>query len=72
MSGKEGDKPMWIPVTERLPECGVRVLIYSKELGVRFSNRLYHHENGRPFVVEYEGYVKVTHWMPIPEPPEDN
>ena len=50
----------WIPCSERLPEAGADVLAYSRYKGV---------------VVDYYdgvlwGYDDVTHWMPLPEPPE--
>lgn len=52
--------PHWIPVTERLPEVGV-VLAFNSEGFFR--------------VYEAEGLSRyppgnVTHWMPLPEPPE--
>ena len=60
----------WIPVTERLPEYGSHILtfggkdlvgcktyygVFEKIVGVRF---------GKITIDE------VTHWMPLPEPPE--
>lgn len=56
----------WISVKDRLPEHSNTVLCVTK--------------NGRPFVCKYDhawkhwavsGSVKVTHWMPLPEPPKD-
>jgi Protein of unknown function (DUF551) len=64
--------PEWISVKDRLPEEGTLVLI---------------HRTGEPLSVDYtvdipsEGPIwacllqdemyKVTHWMPLPEPPND-
>lgn len=62
----------WISVKDRLPENGKIVLAYSKEKGVTFTHRLWFHQTDRPFVIEYEGMVKVTHWMPLPEPPKED
>ena len=67
-------KPRWIPVTERLPKeeaCGCRVLcvLRKKSRGwVWVDDRLFmdgdfwhpKHQKG-----------KVTHWMPLPEPPKE-
>lgn len=56
----------WISVKDRLPRNSNTVLCVTK--------------NGRPFVSKYNyawsrwavsGSVKVTHWMPLPEPPEE-
>ena len=52
----------WIPVEERLPADDVQVLACTKH-GKAFSAHL---ENGRWRV---SNSVKITHWMPLPEPP---
>ena len=54
--------PRWIPVTERLPERNTWVLAYCKY---------------KDHVVDYVdinglwSYGNVTHWMPLPQPPEE-
>lgn len=55
----------WIPVSERLPEYGQEVIIYT-------GNTL------KPIVIaytfwkaDYDTWLHVTHWMPMPEGPED-
>ena len=59
------EQPRWISVEDRLPDNEDTVLCVTK--------------NKRPFVCRYDHYwkhwrvsgsVKVTHWMPLPEPPE--
>ena len=70
----------WIPVEERLPENGVPVLInYIASDGGKY------HPDGTAVWTDYgcfwwegsledcdtEVAVPITHWMPLPEPPEE-
>lgn len=54
----------WIPVSERLPERGQEVIIYTGNiqkptvLAYQFWNP------------KYDTWAHVTHWMPLPTPPE--
>ena len=58
----------WIPVAERLPEDGARVLTACDD-GL---TRLGISKGGFPSVVNREHrFSDVTHWMPLPEPPKD-
>ena len=60
----------WISVKDRLPEKNGRYLVY--ENGEVYSAE---YEKNRPdseWTDDYEGYfMKVSHWMPLPEPPEE-
>ena len=63
----EAKVPMWIPVTEKIPpdQEGVLVLTRSKN-GVRNVDKGY-------WAIDHfihRGRAEVTHWMPLPEPPE--
>ena len=67
-----GDK--WIPVTERLPKDSERVLAYHDDGLIRFGickggfadvvSTIYLQNHCRTC------FSKVTHWMPLPEPPK--
>ena len=66
------EKSRWIPVTERLPAAGMRVLAASE--GV-FSGEAYLSCEGvwmRSYGVVWVSVVDmpVTHWMPLPDKPE--
>lgn len=75
-----GQVPHWIPVEERLPENGVPVLI-----NYIASNDGKYHPDGTAVWTDYgcfwwegsledcdtEVAVPITHWMPLPEPPEE-
>ena len=58
---REQEQRRWIPVTERLPEIGIVVLVYSEDDGICAD-----YYGGDSF-----GYYDVTHWMPLPEPPKE-
>lgn len=64
----------WISVKDRLPEEGVLVLRYGndvKKFDVDYIITFDHpHE---PYIwarLLVDEYLKVTHWMPLPEPPK--
>ena len=70
----------WIPVTERLPERGKKVLCYHKFSGEEWTDWedtiAENTFNGfcvggeRKAVWDWQGDF-VTHWMPLPEPPKE-
>jgi outer membrane phospholipase A len=68
----------WISVEERLPETEGDYLVWNKEqqkIEIRFFYRLPPHYpvESHPEIREYFGnftdYKRITHWMPLPEPP---
>ena len=67
--------PVWIPVTERLPEDHIPVLICNDDGKImtaeRYENEwwLYYCPYDTAMWYEEENGA-VTHWMPLPEPPK--
>jgi hypothetical protein len=63
----------WISVEDALPEKKQKVLVFYKAIGEK--NNIHNDviatnwrkENGD--FIPFEGY-RITHWMPLPEPPE--
>ena len=60
----------WISIKDRLPERGTRCLIYAAQGKAHYTsianfNGYYFGLSGR------RAYWKVTHWMPLPEPPKE-
>lgn len=58
----------WIPVTEQLPEKGVRVLVWLSVKNYDQTNMDTDRLLGDRFVRCGD---KVTHWMPLPDAPKD-
>ena len=68
-----GALPKWIPVTERLPDAGERVLCYCRAniyevMKMRTDGAWVHNDK-----VYDSAYMSgfVTHWMPLPTPPKE-
>lgn len=69
----------WISVKDRLPEDEQRVIAYCqkvKKYFVGFAERSHYsdkvhwwHEGAKGGL--YSATSKVTHWMPLPEPPKE-
>ena len=62
------EQPRWISVEERLPKRFSRVLVWGEEEGA-VGEAEYDGENFK--WVEDENLAFATHWMPLPEPPEE-
>lgn len=75
-AGKEESKLRWIPVTDRLPETGVDVLVMFPQ-NMAVASR----DMGEWVVNSGDGWCtdvnlsddekEPTHWMPLPEPPKE-
>ena len=61
----------WTPVTERLPEGGRCVLVYSQDGGVAEGKYNARFKEWVQFRWSVTGLKNVTHWMPLPEPPKE-
>ena len=70
----------WISVKDRLPEDGQNCILYYPENNPEFVSGEYDNEFNRWYYA-YEEYSYrpafnelqdgITHWMPMPDPPED-
>ena len=63
-------EPEWIPVTERLPEEGLTVLIFTESGDIEFGQR---DENKWEWLAEsisdyWTRAEEVIAWQPLPEP----
>ena len=56
----------WIPVSERLPEES-RLVIVEGGVASYLEGVWFTHTRCEASIIQWE----VTHWMPLPEPPED-
>ena len=56
----------WIPVTERLPKVGGSYLVFSSKSKTVFTARYW---KGDRWANRANGQF-ITHWMPLPQPPE--
>lgn len=62
----------WIPVTERLPEYGERILTYDRYGHIR--DRVLRKTGGTDLFTP-DGLVSkkhITHWKPLPEEPKED
>ena len=65
----------WISVKDRLPLNEKPVLVYMPKLGMSIQVAFYTRYYGEDDAEWYEGWVAkgaVTHWMKLPDPPEEN
>lgn len=76
LNKKESPGPGWISVKDRLPNPGEFVLIYTAHDPdcsefTQFEVAS-HNKYGWVAQGDYNPIPEVTHWMPLPEPPEEN
>lgn len=65
--------PRWIPVEERLPENNFDVAIIIKHEGCTYLRVGWYRASGQFWLQAGLGLIEgtVTHWMPLPESPEE-
>ena len=69
---REQEQRRWIPVTERLPEESGMYIVTANDGHVqRVSFVLWQKKNRVWNLVGARSYWRVTHWMPLPEPPKE-
>ncbi len=67
-----GPIPHWIKCSERLPQEGKRVLVFSDYVQCKIYEKEYGFYDGTTHCYCPEGRLdKVTHWMPLPGPPNE-
>jgi hypothetical protein len=66
------EKTRWIPIEERLPEKGSVVLTYDAKNDICISDPVTYSRDFRGIFQGIFGIDDgVTHWMPLPNPPEE-
>lgn len=63
--------PRWIPVEERLPEDGKNVLIFVRTMSMWWHMEVDWHTGNSWHNNAETDWNKITHWMPLPEPPKE-
>lgn len=66
MDEKELKMNEWIKVSDKLPEENKDVLVYDSEVGICIAWL-----DDEDWYALGLNYVDVTHWMPLPEIPEE-
>lgn len=67
----EAQAPRWISVKERLPEKKQRVMVYTVQGAYRIGVFSFVGDKGAVWFKCDKSCITVTHWMPLPEPPEE-
>ena len=79
LTAKGYTKQEWISVEDRMPETEGDYLVWNKEqkrIEKRFFYRLppnypvESHPEIREYFGNYADYKRITHWMPLPTPPQ--
>jgi hypothetical protein len=69
---KQLEAERWIPMSERLPIPGERVIAYWDTMtGEAYMNKGKRWIRDHTDIVQWFGDSPVTHWRPLPEPPKE-
>lgn len=60
----------WISVDDRLPERDTDVLVFGEHMNTQVGFLFSSNELWFLTLMDMDEIVDVTHWMPLPEPPE--
>lgn len=76
LTGELASKPRWIPVSERLPDEHVFVLIRQDDNRIMVAEKVDGDWWYRYFAYDVDRWNeneqgKITHWMPLPKGPEE-
>ena len=61
----------WIPVTERLPTNGQRVIAFFPDEIESVGEATFRNNEENRWLTEHGSWFEATHWMPLPAPPTD-
>ena len=66
------ERTRWIPVSDRLPDDRTSILVYHNISGLTDEAWFYKHIRHplHEYDIDDQYWSDVTHWMPLPEPPE--
>ena len=64
----------WIKCSERMPESGIRVLLYFPQYAGHIEDGFIDDVGDGPYHYLFDGDCfgeNPTHWQPLPEPPQE-
>lgn len=65
----EVDMSEWISCEDKMPQDGVRVLVYSRHNWVAIGSTIKGHKVKKFYDGDGFSWNSITHWQPLPKPP---